>query len=151
MTPNTYTQNSSSFIHLVTDCPRLRTARQDIFQDNIPNGTLDWRIGKLKKCLQIHMNNCAGRHRNFKTVYFGKYDFFSIHFFYFKKEDKSLFSGLATRERSQFHGSFGHQQHYFQNQHVPADSQGSFILNIFFHFFLSITYPGATLTFGKPL
>ena len=38
-----------TFIHLVTDCPRLRTARQDIFQDIIPNGTLDWRIGKLKK------------------------------------------------------------------------------------------------------
>ena len=38
-----------TFIHLLTECPRLLAPRQDIFQDNIPCGSLNWKIGKLKK------------------------------------------------------------------------------------------------------
>ena len=38
-----------TFIHLLTDCPRLAQHRQDIFQDKTPNGTLNWKIGKIKK------------------------------------------------------------------------------------------------------
>ena len=39
------------FIHLLTKCPRLAQARQDIFLDNIPNTHSDWKMGKLKKII----------------------------------------------------------------------------------------------------
>ena len=38
-----------TFIHLLTECPRLTQHRQHIFLDNIPDGTLEWKIGKIKK------------------------------------------------------------------------------------------------------
>ena len=38
-----------TFIHLITECPRLAQQRQHIFLDNLPDGTLDWKIGKIKK------------------------------------------------------------------------------------------------------
>ena len=38
-----------TFIHLITECPRLTQQRQHIFLDNIPDGTLEWKIGKIKK------------------------------------------------------------------------------------------------------
>ena len=38
-----------TFIHLTTECPRLAQQRLEIFLDKAPDGTLDWKIGKLKK------------------------------------------------------------------------------------------------------
>ena len=38
-----------TFIHLITECPRLDQHRQDIFLDNVPDGTLNWKMGKIKK------------------------------------------------------------------------------------------------------
>ena len=38
-----------TFIHLLTECPRLTQQRQHIFLDNSPDGTLEWKIGKIKK------------------------------------------------------------------------------------------------------
>ena len=38
-----------TFIHLATECPRLAQQWKDIFLDKEPDGTLDWKIGKLKK------------------------------------------------------------------------------------------------------
>ena len=38
-----------TFIHLMTECPRLAQQRQDIFLDKEPDSTPDWKIGKLKK------------------------------------------------------------------------------------------------------
>ena len=42
-----------TFIHLLTECPRIAQQRQEIFLDNIPDGTrtLNWKIGKLKKLI----------------------------------------------------------------------------------------------------
>ena len=42
-------EEPETFIHLLTKCPRLAQARQDIFLDNIPNSNSDWKMGKLKK------------------------------------------------------------------------------------------------------
>ena len=38
-----------TFIHLTTECPRLEQQRKDIFLDKVPDGTLNWNIGKIKK------------------------------------------------------------------------------------------------------
>ena len=38
-----------TFIHLITESPRLEQQRQAIFLDKVPNGTLNWNIGKIKK------------------------------------------------------------------------------------------------------
>ena len=38
-----------TFIHLITECPRLTQQRQHIFLDKTPDGTLEWKIGKIKK------------------------------------------------------------------------------------------------------
>ena len=40
-----------TFIHLLTDCPRLEQQRKDIFLLNIPDGTLNWKMGKIKKSI----------------------------------------------------------------------------------------------------
>ena len=44
-----YEEAPETFIHLLTECPRLAQQRQHIFLDNIPDGILKWKIGKLKK------------------------------------------------------------------------------------------------------
>ena len=38
-----------TFIHLLTECPRLEQQRKDTFLDKTPDGTLSWKIGKIKK------------------------------------------------------------------------------------------------------
>ena len=38
-----------TFIHLLTECPRLEQQRREIFLDEVPNGKLNWKIGKIKK------------------------------------------------------------------------------------------------------
>ena len=38
-----------TFIHLTTECPRLEQQRKDIFLDKVPDGSLNWNIGKIKK------------------------------------------------------------------------------------------------------
>ena len=44
-----------TFIHLITECPRLEQQRKDIFLDRVPDGTLNWKKGKIKKfILTVH-------------------------------------------------------------------------------------------------
>ena len=40
-----------TFIHLLTECPRLEQHIKDIFLDKVPDGTLNWNIGKVKTFL----------------------------------------------------------------------------------------------------
>ena len=40
-----------TFIHLITECPRLTQQRQQIFLDRAPEGTPEWKIGKIKKII----------------------------------------------------------------------------------------------------
>ena len=40
-------QENETFIHLITECPVLREARNDIFLDKLPNNDMTWSISKI--------------------------------------------------------------------------------------------------------
>ena len=40
-------EEPETFIHLVTNCPRLRLMREEIFKDTIVKGTHSWAIGRI--------------------------------------------------------------------------------------------------------
>ena len=56
-------------MHLLTECPRLEQQRKDTFLDEIPDGTLKSKMGKIKKfILTTAVNKMLSEKDHYNTI-----------------------------------------------------------------------------------